>query len=148
MIADARRGTAYHETGHAIVAIALGLRVAKVEIDLDGDPTRGEMTLDFSGPNVFVSLPDGLSICEAGRAAENLFDAHTHSEARLMDRYQAEMLLAANNVRTEYWPSMRRAGYRRAAKHLNGNRALATRIAEYLIAHSTIDRDAMGQLLA
>jgi ATP-dependent Zn protease len=31
-----RRGTAYHEAGHSVVAWALGLRVVKREIGIDG----------------------------------------------------------------------------------------------------------------
>lgn len=95
MTKESHRGTAYHEAGHAVVAWALGVRVAKVEI---GPADRG-----YPGgthtypPEEALSLRDQLAILLGGKAAEFLFDAPTHGRAWFLDRYYADKLVAGRD---------------------------------------------------
>jgi hypothetical protein len=38
---ESRRGAAFHEAGHAVVAWALKLPVRRLVIGIDGDPSKG-----------------------------------------------------------------------------------------------------------
>ena len=66
---DGGLSVAYHEARHAVVALALGLRVARVEIFHE----------DFSGatdiaPADHLSLVDRIAICVAGMNAGEMFN--------------------------------------------------------------------------
>jgi ATP-dependent Zn protease len=58
-----RRGCAYHEAGHAVVGRALGRRVSKVEIGIDGEPSKGHTHFD---DEVSLCITDGLALLCAG----------------------------------------------------------------------------------
>jgi hypothetical protein len=64
--ASARRRTAYHESGHALMARALGLTVNAVWISKNGD---GKAEI---GPSAHLACEDRLALCFAGYAAEEL----------------------------------------------------------------------------
>ncbi len=73
-----RRGAAYHEAGHAVVASALGLSVRRMEIAIDGDDAKGAADIQ-DDPN--LPLVDQLAVCAAGLEAQKLFKAPTHDGA-------------------------------------------------------------------
>jgi len=69
MTDDVLRGAAYHEAGHAVVALALRLRVARVEIFEDH---AGRTDVE---PTEHLPIEDRIAICVAGMAAADMFDA-------------------------------------------------------------------------
>jgi hypothetical protein len=73
-----RLAAAYHEAGHAVVALSLGLSVGRVEIAIDGDDAKG--TTDIAGTSG-LPLVDQLAICAAGMEAQERFNAPTHDAA-------------------------------------------------------------------
>jgi hypothetical protein len=48
-----RRGAAYHEAGHAVVASVLGLSVGRMEIAIDDDDAKGAADIEMR--QVFLS---------------------------------------------------------------------------------------------
>jgi hypothetical protein len=77
-----RRGAAYHEAGHIVVASALGLRVGAAVIGVDGDDAKGEADIDCDRS---LPLVDRIAVCAAGREAQHVFGAPTHRLAGAMD---------------------------------------------------------------
>jgi hypothetical protein len=123
-----RRGCAFHEAGHAIVGMALGRRLSKVEIGVDGDPSQGRTDFEDQIP---LCMIDGLALCCAGKAAERMFGAALLGRALLLDRYWAEQILQPISV--DQWPALKRAGYRRAWRILRANQEAVIRLADELI---------------
>jgi ATP-dependent Zn protease len=78
--ADGLRGVAYHEAGHAVVALALDLHVARVEIFHEDHSGATDVA-----PTDHLPLADQIAIYVAGINAEKLFDAPTHEGAGLGD---------------------------------------------------------------
>src|SRR5450631_2064977 len=79
---DERRGAAIHEAGHAVVAWALGLRVFRLVIAIDGDITAGKADIE---QNRSSSLVDRIALCAAGGDAQELFDAPTNDICAISD---------------------------------------------------------------
>ena len=123
-----RRGCAYHEAGHAVVGRGLGRRVSKVEIGIDGDPSKGRTHFD---DDMSLCIADGLALCCAGLASERMFGAPLNGRALFLDRYRAEQILAS--VPCGRWPAFKRSGYRRAWRILRGNRDAVIALAGELI---------------
>ena len=123
-----RRGCAYHEAGHAIVGKRLGRHISKVEIGIEGDPSKGHTHFD---DEVLLTIVDGLAICCAGRASERMFGAPLTERALWLDRYRAEQILAS--VPCGRWLAFKRSGYRRAWRILKGNREAVIALAGELI---------------
>jgi ATP-dependent Zn protease len=69
-----RRGAAYHEAGHAVVAWALGLQIGEIEIAIGGDDAKGNAEIENDEG---LPLIDRLAICVAGMEAQDLFSAPT-----------------------------------------------------------------------
>ena len=63
MTTEDRRGTAYHEAGHIVVAWALGLKVGASAIGINGDNSAGKTDIEHHKP---LSLIDKIAICAAG----------------------------------------------------------------------------------
>ena len=61
--ADHRKSTAIHEAGHAVVAWALGLKLGRIRIAIDGDPTKGGAEIEEDQDH--LPLIDRLAICVA-----------------------------------------------------------------------------------
>ena len=68
------RATAYHESGHAVVAWSLNLRVHNVSIRAD-NVRAGETNTD---PANHLPIEDQLAILVAGREAAHIFGAQAH----------------------------------------------------------------------
>src|SRR5215217_4354439 len=76
--ADERRGAVIHESGHAVVAWALGLRVHLAQIGIRSDLAAGMANFDEK-PS--MSLVDRIALCAAGGIAEHAFNAPTNGIA-------------------------------------------------------------------
>jgi ATP-dependent Zn protease len=129
-----RQGCAYHEAGHAIVGKHLGRVVRKVQIGMDGDPSKGQT--DFND-SVSLNIVDGLAICCAGFASERMFSAPLSERARFVDRYCAEKILQP--VPEAQWAAHKRAGYRRAWRILSKNREAVAGLANRLIENGIVN---------
>jgi hypothetical protein len=129
-----RRGCAYHEAGHAIVGKHLGRIVWKVQIGIDGDPSKGQT--DFND-SISLDVIDGLAICCAGLASERMFSAPLGARAWLADRYFADKIL--QSVPETRWPDYKRAGYRRAWRILSKGRGAVIELANRLIENEIVD---------
>jgi hypothetical protein len=142
MTNKSRRGLAYHEAGHAIVASALGLRVIKVQIGTEDDPSAGKTCID---PDASLCLTDGLAVCLAGKAAEELFDTPAHARAWHLDRLRADQLL--EQVSEDFRTAQKHAGYQRARSILEAHNLHVTQLADYLIQHAAADQNGGLDLL-
>jgi ATP-dependent Zn protease len=130
---DERRGLSYHEAGHAVVAWALGFRVIKVSIGMDGDD--GPVTeLDPVNP---PTPSQALIINRGGMAAEDLFEAPTSPRAHFFDRYDADQKILKRLKRKKC--EAKRVAYDRARELLEANKEMAIGVAEHLIKHGKID---------
>ena len=87
MTIEDRRGAAYHEAGHIVVAWVLGLRVGAAAIGIDGDDAKGAADIDRDKP---LSLVDKIAVCAAGVEAQHVFGAPTHCRAGAID--EAEII--------------------------------------------------------
>jgi ATP-dependent Zn protease len=89
MTDDGLRGVAYHEAGHAVVALALGLHVARVEI-FDMDYSGGA---DVAGADS-LALVDQIAVCLAGVNANHMFKAPSHELAAFSDHARVYNLIS------------------------------------------------------
>src|SRR5262245_60253863 len=82
-----RRGNAYHEAGHAVVAVEVGCKVLAVRIQEHGNGTDTECN--------YCDLPfiDRLALEFAGEIAQAMFDAQTHAMAPAYDWGHVDRLL-------------------------------------------------------
>jgi hypothetical protein len=139
-MSDERRGLAYHEAGHAVVACALGLRVIEVDI---GDNENGPHTL--LDPATPPRSLQALIVNRGGMAAEDVFEAPTGTKARLFDRIQAERTIIPRLKRKKS-DALKKA-LQRARELLKQNLDQTTRVAKHLIAYGKIDRATAATLL-
>jgi ATP-dependent Zn protease len=135
-----RKGVAYHEAGHAVAALALGLRVKKIEIESDGDASPGAISIEPTAKE--LSSIDRIAICFASEAAAEIFDAPMCYWA---DRYQAEKLTEGLDEESKL--ALEQEGYQRAIELLTANREQVVKVAEYLIENCKIDHNAGFELL-
>jgi hypothetical protein len=133
------RGAAYHEAGHAVVATALGLVVTTVEIRADGG---GKTT---TVPLLELCIEQQVAVCLAGEAAETLFDAPTHSRARLLDWYEVDKLLATFDAPLRL--ATEQSAYRLAEALLTKHKEQVVRVAEHLMLHRTATPDTCAHLV-
>jgi hypothetical protein len=101
-----RLGAAYHEAGHAVVATALGLTVARIEIAINGDDAKGAADIEDAAR---LPLVDQLAICAAGMEAQKMFEAPTHDIAGVGDYGLMFTLGTAKPVRLLGVPRFRHA---------------------------------------
>ena len=133
MIDDGLRGVAYHEAGHAVVALALGLAVARVEIFHE----------DYSGAadvetSDHLPLVDQIAICVAGMAAEEMFGAHAlHEMAHMGDHGKVIELI--QDIDEADGDVMRGNGHQRAWDLLKAHASRVEDIAAQLLAARRID---------
>jgi Peptidase M50B-like len=132
MTNDGLRGVAYHEAGHAVVALALGLSVARVEIFHEDNSG----VTDIAGADG-LPLVDHIALFVAGMNAEKMFDAPTHKSAGGGDRANVRELLKGIDIVPAH--ELRQKGHQRAWDLLNDHHSSVNDIAERLIAHRKID---------
>jgi hypothetical protein len=133
MIDDGLRGVAFHEAGHAVVALALGSKVGRVEIFHE----------DYSGAADIVSaddlpMADQIAICVAGMAAGEMFDALAfHEYANNGDHGMViELLEDRDEAESDV---LRIKGYQRAWELLEVHALSVEDIAAQLLAKRKID---------
>ena len=82
MTNEERRGTAYHEAGHIVVAWALGLKVGASAIGINGDDPAGKTEIER---DKLSPLIDKIAVCAAGLKSQSVFGALTHCRAGQKD---------------------------------------------------------------
>jgi hypothetical protein len=75
---DYRRGLAFHEAGHAVVAWYLGLQVGEIAIV---DDPKDDSGTDIATEQEHLPEVDRLAVCLAGLEAESFFEAPTQEYA-------------------------------------------------------------------
>jgi ATP-dependent Zn protease len=133
MTDDGLRGVAYHEAGHAVVALALGLQVARVEIfpeDHSGDT-------EIAGADD-LPLVDQIAICVAGMNAGEMFHAPaSHEYANSGDHGKViELLYDIAEAESDV---LRDKGHQRAWDLLGVHASSVEDIAAQLLAQRKID---------
>jgi ATP-dependent Zn protease len=136
MTDDALRSVAYHEAGHAVVALALGLKVARVEIFPD----------DYSGGtdaenSDHLPLVDRIAICVAGMNSAEMFDAlPSHELADAGDhRMVVELLEEMEETDEAMAYDLRQEGHQLAEDLLKIHASSVEDIAAKLLAQRKID---------
>ena len=137
-----RRGAAYHEAGHAVVAAALGLTVGLIEIAIDGDDARGAADIQ-DNPN--LPLQDQLAVCAAGMEAQKLFKAPTHDGAGWGDF--GKMIELLKDKAEEESFLLRQAGHQRAHELLTQHLEIVHKVATAAIAARKLSADEVRLLL-
>ena len=143
MTSQDRRGAAYHEAGHAVVASALGLSVGQINIGLDGDDAAGNADIECTKG---LLLTERLAVCLAGVNAQKMFGAPTHSHSGGGDH--AKVIKLVDGLDDDTSSAIRAAGHQRAWDLLQIHRNKVVSLAEYLILYDTIDGDTVLQMLA
>jgi hypothetical protein len=69
MTINDRRGAAYHEAGHIVVAWALGVEVGAAAIGINGDDAKGTAAI---GDDEGLPLIDKIALCAAGRESQSV----------------------------------------------------------------------------
>jgi hypothetical protein len=136
---DARdRALAVHETGHTVVACALGADVLFVEIDLaTGHGKSRSRTFDDDEIK-------NIAVCVAGCAAEHVFDARTSRSNKIGD-YRAMRQLLSRLPEADR-RAARAEGYRLADAILRENAAKIEGIVAELMARRWSDGTAMVRI--
>ena len=135
-------GASYHEAGHAVVAWALGLKVGRIAIAIDGDDAKGaaEIEDDRGSP-----LIDRIALCVAGIEAQELFQAPTHEYAGMGDFGKVYELLL--DIDEDAGFDLRSAGYRRARELLMLHKNKVASLAEALMTRHELDQQAVADVL-
>ncbi len=133
MTEDGLRGVAFHEAGHAVVALALGLPVARVEVFEDDHSGATDIV-----PSDHLPLVDQIAICVAGMNASEMFDAPIlHEYANISDHGRVMGLL--RDIAEAEGDVLRDAGHQRAWDLLTNCAGRVEDIAARLIAERKID---------
>lgn len=144
MTIEDRKGTAYHEAGHVVVAWALGLRVRAATIGVDGDDAKGKSDIEGNKP---LQRIDRIALCAAGVEAQHVFGVPTHTRAGSMD--EAEIIKLTKHLDNEKAQSAARDdGYRRAHELIQAHKAQVYRVAERLLAQGSIGEVEISKLVA
>jgi ATP-dependent Zn protease len=141
---DDRRGAAYHEAGHAVVAWALGLQVGLIAITNEDD-VRGRA--DIASDQAHLSQIDRLAICLAGLQAQEVFHAPLHDLAGLGDLAKVIELIGGLDTPVEQHRELRYAGYRRARELILQNEEGVARLADRLIERGRVTADEFIDLI-
>jgi hypothetical protein len=70
------------------VAHALGLKVGRIRIAINGDPAKG--ATDIEEDQDHLPLLDRLAICVAGIDAQDLFEVESHAFSGMSDMARVE----------------------------------------------------------
>ena len=135
MTGDALRGVAFHEAGHAVVALALGLPIARVEIFQEDYSGGTDVDVEEAA---HLPIEDQIAICVAGKAAEQLFNApSSHELAHFGDHGRVIELL--DEIDETTGDELRDKGHQRAWDLLKAHARSVEDIAAQLLAHRKID---------
>ena len=137
-----RRGAAFHEAGHAVVAWALGVPVGGIEIAIGGDDAKGGAQI---GPSHHLSIVDQIAIWLGGVEAQYLFAAPTHEHAGIADF--AAVINLVSDISDEDSLSLRNAGYQRARDILEQHSGTVETLATNLINDLTLDQATVNLII-
>jgi ATP-dependent Zn protease len=125
-----RRGVAFHEAGHAIVAWSLGLPVGTIEIrDHDGGGSTQAGYADGCADD--LSTVDQIAVSTAGKEAELIFEAPT--ETWRGNRDNEKILNLTSRLSDGERETVRHAGQKRAKTLLRTHAEKVTKLAAVLI---------------
>jgi ATP-dependent Zn protease len=133
MTIEDRRGAAYHEAGHIVVAWALGVDVGAAAIGINGDDAKGAAGI---GDDEGLPLVDKIALCAAGFESQNVFDAPTHRRAGSMD--EARIIEITKHLDEESRLARRNEGYRRAHDLIKAHSRKVDQIAQNLLANGSL----------
>jgi hypothetical protein len=136
-LSDERRGLAYHEAGHAVVAWAL--QCAVIEIDLV------KRHVQATYPQHRLPFRDQAAICCAGTMAEDMFDALYHDRSGWGDLASLGRLLEGLEPAAD--KSIRTTAKQRAKELLEENRVFVDRVASHLMLNDTVDEGAFVKVI-
>ena len=139
-----RRGAAYHEAGHVVVASALGLSVGRMEIAIGGDDAKGAAEIEIERA-LLLPLVDQLAICAAGLEAQKIFETPTHDDAGLAD--YGKMFELLDDHEEEERSRLIAAGHQRACELIRLHSQKVERLARVLLTTVKIEPDAVAALL-
>ncbi len=142
MTIEERRGTAYHEAGHIVVAWALGLKVGAAVIGINGDDTKGNAKIEHDETLLLV---DKIAICAAGVESQNVFGAPTHCLAGAMD--EVEIIQLTEGLDEKSRLARRCDGYQRAHELIQAHAEKVDRIAKSLLAKGSLNQTEVCDLL-
>jgi len=134
MDTDEKRGTAYHEAGHAIVLHSLDVPVEKITIAFA--ETRGWYGNTDPVPGFVERLhyTDQVMSLIAGSSAEALYCSAYDGAAARDDLGKIDVVLEANNVPVDqHWSEITKAD-ERATAILKRHETKARKVAEHLVA--------------
>jgi ATP-dependent Zn protease len=137
-----RYGAAIHEAGHAVVAWALGLKVRRMAVGINGDDSAGSAEIEV---NPCLPLVDRIAVCSAGIDAQSIFDAPTNDICAIMDMNEIRNLV--EEYPDDDGEALRYAGYRRSKELLELHRAKVERLAQSLVERTELDQVAIEQIL-
>jgi hypothetical protein len=113
------------------VAYAFGLKLGRIRIAIDGDPTKGGAEIEEDQDH--LPLIDRLAICVAGIEAQDLFEVEGHAFSGISDMARVCQLVGDDLSEREAL-EFRNAGYDRAreilVRHLDKVEAVANALAE------------------
>jgi butyrate kinase len=133
MTIEDRRGAAYHEAGHVVVAWSLGVEVGAAAIGINGDDAKGASEIGSAGE---LPLVDRIALCAAGLVSQNVFRAPTHERVAAMD--EARIIELTKNYDEETRLAWREKGYRRAHDLIKAHAARADQLAKKLLATGSL----------
>ena len=142
MTIEDRRGAAYHEAGHIVVAWALGLSIDATVIGIDGDDAKGETSIADDKP---LPLIDRIAVCAAGLEAQSVFHAPTHDYAAMMD--EAKIIELTEHLDEKSRLARRNVGYQRAHELIVAHAVKVDRIAKNLLANGSLNQHEIYDLL-
>jgi hypothetical protein len=137
-----RRGAAFHEAGHTVVAWALGVPVGSMEIAIDDDDAKGGAQI---GATDGLPTIDRIAICLAGMEAQHMFAAPTHELAGIADFAMVMSLIEGAN--DEEGLALRNAGFQRAHDILEVNRSTVEDLARNLLRYLKLDETSVRRIL-
>jgi ATP-dependent Zn protease len=142
MTIEDRRGAAYHEAGHIVVAWAVGWKARAAVIGIDGDDAKGKTDLDRDKP---LSLVDKIAVCAAGWESQHVFQAPTNWRSGQMDEY--EIIELTKNLDEQSRSALRNHGYQRARDLIKTHSKRVAHIAEKLLATGSLNQADIDALL-
>ena len=130
-----RRGAAFHEAGHAVVAWSLGLQVGDIAIGIDGDDAKGGAQI--AADQHHLSVIDRVAICLAGLEAQAHFESPTHPYAGIRDFDRVRQIIG-EDISEDESSALRNAGFERAREKIIENEVQYRRLADRLLEHGRV----------